>query len=242
MDGYTFKNLAASFENAAKYSYEFIAGKNGKKVIIISSLDTSEFTHIIGLDHIPHIKAMAGNKSYLKKILFEQMLRGDFTYSDIPDPDIAELNKPIANTNNSSTGQPYSIQDRITGLLNIDSILNNAYKGKIYKWNKKQCRVMLKNGKSRYMSISADYVLKIPGGKNIDENYYFFMVQSNKPKDKKNIKNEPIRVSVISAFLDCLDLTRGQERPMVILQEAKINIRTKQNKVIYTHQSYRGKR
>ena len=162
MDKNTFKNLATSFENAANYTYEFVAGKNGKITTIISSIDTSEFTHIVGLDHIPHIKALVGNKSYLKTILFDQMLRGDFTYSDIPNTDVVELSKPIPNTYNSSTKQPYSIQDRIIGLLNIDSILNNAYKGNIYKWDKKQCRVVLKNGERRNMSISADYVLKIP--------------------------------------------------------------------------------
>lgn len=190
MDKNTFKNLATSFENASNYTYEFIAGKNGKKTIIISSLDTSEFTHIMGLDHIPHIKSLVHHKSAFKKVLFNQMLRGNFKYSDIPNQDIAEFSRPIPNTYNSLTKQPYSIQDRIMGLLNIDSVLNNAYKGNIYKWDKNQCRVILKSGESRNMLISADYLLKIPNDKNNDENYYFFMVQSNKPNNKKAKKNE----------------------------------------------------
>lgn len=232
MDNQIFKKLTTAFDNATDFSYEFTVGKNGKKSIIISTLDRAEFTHIVGLEHIPIIKTKVGNNSVLKRALFEQMIREDFTYSNLTAEDIDKLNEPIPNTYNSQTRSSYSIIERITKLLSIGSILDSAYMGHFYKWNNKLCKVRLQNGKMRNISINADYVVKIPSKTNTDENYYFFMIQSNKYYIKKG---EPIRLFIISAFADCIDLTRGQERPYTILQETKENIRTKEKEVLYIH-------
>ncbi|MGN1415454.1 MAG: hypothetical protein ACI4XF_01305 [Oscillospiraceae bacterium] len=230
-----FKDLAQAFDVVSNHSYEFIVGKNNKKYYIISSINTDEFTHIVGFDHIPIIQRMTEHNTVLKKALYEQMLRGNFTYSNLKDVDITKLNAPLYGTYNSQSKQSYSLKDRIVKLTDINDIMDNAYNGKLYKWNSFRCNAQLPSGKKRNVRINADYVLKIPDKKIAGENIYIFLIQEYL---KNPDKNKPIKLYVISAFPDCVDLTRGQGRPYTILEETKINKKTKESQILYTHPSY----
>lgn len=74
--------------------------------------------------------------------------------------------------------------------------------------------------------------LCVPSQQNPNETIYIFTYQRNSNTD------EPIKLSILSAFADCIDLTTGQERPYAILQELKEDIRTNQKELLYTAPSF----
>lgn len=237
------QECANSFLNVSQYNYSFIVGKK-KNVTFQLNMGCSidEFTHIIGLDHLKDIKYLSTHNCKIKSSTFQSIISGNIALKDIA------ISKFFYNTfsctYNSTTQKEYTITDRIKALKNIDILMDKAYNGSIYKWNSYKCRVITPKGIHRKISISADYLLTIPTSALVepnstekaipDEKIYLFAYQENKGAKK----DEPIKLSIFSAFADCVDLTRGQERPMTILQETKEHIKTKTIENIYTHPSY----
>lgn len=238
MNDLIFRQTAEAFEAAEKCSYEFIVGKNNRKSFVISSVNSEDFVHITGLEHLPSIKTKTQNSLILKKALYLKILRGEYKYSDLKEDDIKALTAPINGTFNSACQKEYTLKDRLARLLDISEILDNAYKGALFRWDNKKCRVILPNGNRRRVSIKCDYLLKVPSELNADENIYIFMVEEN----KNLIQKELHKLSVISVFPDCVDLARGQERPFTILEETRVNLREKSSQVLYTHPSYQKKK
>lgn len=92
------------------------------------------------------------------------------------------------------------------------------------------------DGKTRRTNISGDYMFAIPSERNPEEKIYLFLYREAAAKKKDDMREQ---LYLFSAFADCLDLSRGQERPYTILQETKENAKTKQSEVLYTHPSYK---
>lgn len=163
------------------------------------------------------------------------MKRGDYKVSDLTATDSLALQSSLASTYNAATQSEYTIEQRLNALININTLLDNAYKGAIYKWDKfrsNKANIPLPNGKYRKTKISADYLITIPSDKK-GETIYCFAFQTN-----KSAKKEPIKLNIHSIFADCVDLTKGQERPFTILQETKINAKTKISEQLYVHPAY----
>lgn len=222
---------AQSFNKLSHINYEFTLSKNQKIIITSMSADNGDFAHIIGLDHLNDIWQFASHNTKIKGQIFRDILDGKYTFQDLSEA-TCHLYDIIPKTYNSDTNNGYSVAERISKICRIDQLLDNAYNGTIYKWDKDKCKVKTQDGKERKITINADYLLVIPSSSNEMENIYVFAYQVNKGK------NEPIKLSILSAFADCIDLTKGQERPYTILQETKENIRTKEKEVLYTHPYY----
>lgn len=220
-------NVACNFEKAIKNSYELTVG-NGKKQItlLIPSVDNSEFTHIMGLDHLSDIKVLNAQNSTQKSAVFKKILSKQITFEDISYSQY--LNSPIVGSHNYRSNSEYTVNDRIKYLSNFEDIMDNFYKGKVYKWNLSKCRIKLPNGNFRKTTINADYLITVPSNES-NETVYLFAYQTNKHRSK----SEPILLNIFSAFPDGIDLTSGQDKPYTILKEKKNNVS------IYTHPSYK---
>ncbi len=160
--------------------------------------------------------------------MFRDILDGKYAFQNLSE-NTCHLYEGIPKTYNNMTNSEYSVAERISKVCHIDQLLNNAYNGKIYKWNKNKCIIKTQDGRYRNININADYLLAIPSPSNEQENIYIFTYRKN------NDKNEPIKLSIQSAFADCLDLTRGQARPYTILQETKTDICSNEEQIIYIH-------
>lgn len=228
-------DAALSFSKSLEYDYLFKLGNKKRKILLsVISNNKSEFTHIMGLDHLDDIPVITGNNSRQKEAIFEKILKGKIIFEDIKGSQ--NLNRHIKGSFNYYTNKPYTIAERLTSLQDFESILNSSYNGSIRRWNSSQCKAVLPNGSPRKVKIPADFLLTVPSKERAKENYYFFLYQTN-----KNAPNsEPIKLSIFSAFPDCVDLTRGQECPFTILQLEKLNIRTNQKEEVYIRPSYKA--
>lgn len=225
---------AKSFDNAAKYNYIFRAARSQKQFVINLNCLEEEFTHIIGLDHLQDIRILSSHSSQIKISAFQRVLSKEITFSDISKSDF--FSQPFPKTYNSVTKSEYTLAERISVLQNIEKILDKAYTGKLYKWNTKSAAIKMPDGKTRRTNISGDYMFAIPSGRNPEEKIYLFLYRETAAKKKDDMREQ---LYLFSAFADCLDLSRGQERPYTILQETKENAKTKQSEVLYTHPSYK---
>lgn len=222
---------AKYFDESTKYNYIFDIARNNKRIIINMNCIEEEFTHIVGLEHLRDMKMFSTHNSQIKISTFQRILSQEITISDISQS--KHFNEIFPNTYNSATKSEYTLSERISILHNIEKVLDNAYMGKIYKWNAANANITMPDGRKRHTHIKADYMLSIPSPQNRDENIYLFFYRGNTLN-----KNAPIQLYLFSAFADCLDLTSGQERPYTILQEVKENVKTKETEVLYTHPSY----
>ena len=219
-------NAAKSFKNLLKYDYHFVLGDSKRqKTFSIISNEKEMFTHICGIDHLRDIAAVTAKRLDEKAAIFKNILRKKIKYSDIVHSKYLHTN--MSNRNNPHTNSPYTIEDRIIHLSNIENILDNSFKGKIYKWT---------GGKTsnRNCKIQADYLLTIPSDVSHKEKYYFFLVKVNNNNDK----SIPIKTKIISAFADSEDLTVNLANPYTILELSKIEIKTNTTIFTQTYPSY----
>lgn len=220
------QDAAKNFKSAANQNYELTVGNRKKKTtFIIPSINVSEFTHIFGLDHLTDIPFLETHNSTQKAAVFKRILSAKLSFQDIAAS--KHINTAVPGSYNHQTNSGYTISERIKALSNFEDILDNAYKGKIFKWDLKKCRIKIPNGKHRKVTIQADFLLVIPT-KNKNENIYLFAYQTNRDKGK----TEPIKLNIFSAFPDGVDLTTGQEASYTILQEKK------NEKSLFIHSAY----
>lgn len=225
---------AKSFESIANVNYLFTLGNSNRRIIVTTvSCNKSEFSHVVGLDHLKDIAEFSTHNTKIKERNFRDILSGKIKYSEI-EKTSSYLHSPIPLTLNESTNKEYTIAERIKALSNVEEILDNAFKGEICKWNKNKSQVRINSNLTKRSTISADYLLSVPSSNNSHEKIYFFMYQVN----KECKLDEPIILKIHSAFPDCLDLTQGQNRPYTILQEKKVNIKTKHEEILFTHSAY----
>lgn len=219
-------DAACNFEKALKNSYELTIGNAKKQItLLIPSIESSEFTHIFGLDHLSDVDVLNAKNSTQKSAIFKKILSKQITLDDISSSKY--LNLPITGSHNYRSGSEYTVNDRIRLLSNFENIMDNLYNGKVYKWNLNKCQIKLQNGSYRKTKINADYLITVPS-KESNETIYLFAYQTNRYKSK----SESISLNIFSAFPDGIDLTIGQDRPYTIIEEKK-------NKVsIYISPSY----
>lgn len=230
-------NCAVNYDDISKYNYTFVLGDSKNKITINLNMKCAidEFTHVIGLEHLKDIEGLQTHKISRKLQFFQNILERNITMSDINSS--IYIDKPNEGTYNDITQRGYTIRERITALQNIGDILDNAYKGKFYKWDKNVCKVQLPNKKWKQSHINADYMLCIselfPNNKN--QKIYFFMFYEDSEVRRKN----NIRLRVHSAFIDCLDLTVRQKR-YAILKECKYRDGNTENiQQIYVSPNYK---
>lgn len=227
-------NSAKSFDEATKYNYIFYVARSQKQFVINLNCLADEFTHIMGLDHLKDIRILSSHNLSVKTSAFQRILSQEINFSDIVKSDF--FSKPFPRTYNSNTKLEYTLTERLSVLQNIGNILDRAHTGKLYKWDVRKATIEMPNGKTRHTNIDGDYMLAIPSERNPDEKIYLFFYKETTAK--KTVDNKE-QLYLFSAFADCLDLSRGQERPYTILQEIKENAITKESEVLYTHPSYK---
>lgn len=223
---------AKNFKAAIDYDYYFITG-NKKKILIKLQINSfiEEFAHIVGLDHLYDIQPFS-EKRYDKSKAFQYILSKELTEKDLLESKF--YLSPIPSTYNVSEKKEYTIAQRIAALVDIQDYLDNAYKGKIYRWQKRKSAIPQPNNTIRRSTINADYLLLVPS-KNKNENICFFMYKAT--PNRKN--NEVIFLNIFSAFPEGLEIYKGQEKPYTILQEKKINIKTHEETLLYQHPKYK---
>ena len=209
----TLKKLADSFNSVSGYDYIYTLGDSSKKIkISVLSNKKYDFTHIFGLDHLKKTAAVMVNDRKQKNRIFKKILNNDITMETLSnDPNLLA---PVEKSWNELDARPYTIYDRISLLQTYKDILEKTGTGKFYKWKKYNSHIYTKDGIPRNITINADFVLTLPTGRSENEKYYFFLYRN----DKNDECNEEICLSVHSAFVDCCDLVRGQERPYTILK------------------------
>lgn len=221
------QTAAHNFEKVIKSNYEFVVGSGKKQIsFIIPSVESGEFTHIFGLDHLTDIDVLSAKNIKQKSAIFNKIVSNQISFQDIAGSKF--LIVPIDGSYNNQTQSEYTINDRIRILSDFEHIMDSAYNGKIYKWKNKKSNIKMPNGKFRKTKINADYLITIPS-QNINETLYLFAYQTNKNRDK----SEPIYLNIFSAFPDGVNLTIGQEKPYTILEEKKNGIS------IFMHPAYK---
>lgn len=205
--------------------YLFTAAKNGKAINISLRILQQDYTHIIGLDHLSDKSRLNTRNSKIKSYVFDDIISRKITLNSISTSKY--FNEPFPSTYNDRTKAAYTLTERIEASKDIGYYLDNAYKGKLYKWDKRKSFIKMPDGKIKQSLINADYMLAIPSKTNAKETMYIFMYEKGCDKNTKQL-------CIHSAFLDCLDLSQGQERPYTILAEEKINTKTKQTTQVYT--------
>lgn len=220
------QEAAKNFHNATGHHYELTVGNKKRKItFIIPSVDISEFTHIFGLDHLKDIAAIRTKNITQKSAVFKKILSNQISFSDISSSKY--IKSKILFSYNYLTESEYTVEERIYALSNFESILDNLYSGRVFKWDPKKNNVKIPNGKQRKISIGADFLLVIPTA-NKNEKLYLFAYQKNKKRDK----SEAIELNIFSAFPDGVDIANGQANSYTILQEKK------NGNAIFTHQAY----
>lgn len=225
---------AENFREVSKYNYTFVLG-DGKRITINLNMRCSadEFTHVMGLDHLKDIDGLQSNNVNRKRSFFQNILNEEIVMADIEKS--VHINKPVSGTYNTQTNHEYTIKERIIALQDIEYILDNAYKGKFYKWNKSKSTKKLPDGRIQRSNITADYMLCIPGlfSDNKEQRIYVFMYRENKGDTSGDIK-----LRVHSAFPDCVDMTVNQKK-YAILRECKYKKDDSENiKQLFLHRNY----
>jgi len=226
-------DCAKSFNESIRYNYIFDVARNNKKIVINLSCLEEEFTHVVGLDHLKDIAMFSSHNAKIKSSAFQRILSHEISFSDISRSKF--FNQKIPGTYNLYTQSEYTIGERIMSLQNIEKILDESYKGKLYKWSNVRARIQMPDGRIRHTNISGDYMLAIPSKEKSNETIYLFMYKN---KTGKENKNTPFQLHLFSAFTDCVDLSRGQESPFKILEERKENAQTGIVETLYTSPSY----
>ena len=233
-------DAANAFLHLLQFDYHITLGdKKRRKTLSIITNEKDMFTHICGLDHLKDITKVTAIGSTEKIAVLRNILNKNtakaITFQDIA-PSVY-LYENMSNKINPRTGKPYNIYDRILHINDIESILDNADNGTVYRWNNKK-------GGERYCKIRADYVLEIPSATYPDEKHYFFLVNTGKNKSKHyDTDNTPcVETKIMSAFSDRSDLTRNQDNPQTILEISKIIVKT--HNVVFTkmHPSYQNQK
>lgn len=211
MDNGTIQKAAKAYANISDNSYHFVAQKrSGEKIDITFHFHRDEFTHVIGLDHLPTVKAFTENKAKQKRILFKKIIAGIFDESNLHSDDNSCLSSPVSKYINPTTKKKYTIEDRIKRAVDIDNAIVIDDDAFIYKnWN------------SRQSKIKADYVLSVQSKDNSGERLYFFAFISKNQKSKNTIE-----VNVYSSFADSNSLVIGQSKPYAVISEDVIPIKS----------------
>lgn len=211
VDNGTMQKAAKAYANISDNSYHFVAQKrSGEKLDIMFNFHRDEFTHVIGLDHLPTIKAFTGNKARQKRILFKKIIAGTFDENNLNTDDNSCLSSPVSKYFNPTTQKKYTIEDRIKRAVDIDNAICIDDDAFIYKnWN------------SRQSKIKADYVLSVNSKDNSGERLYFFAFISKNQKNK-----DTIEVNVYSSFADSNSLVIGQSKPYAVISEDVIPIKS----------------
>lgn len=231
------KKCAESFKNTLNIDYTYKLGNSKRNCIVsIVSNEKSDFVHIFGLEHLDDIREFQDikGKRYRKERVFDKIISNEITFDTIKHSE--KLYELQPKTYNNLTKSEYRIYDRIIALQNYEEILDNSGIGKIYKWNIKKSRIITPDGKHRATNINAKYLLVIPTNRCEGENFYFFLYQTN----FNDPKSEPIRLNIHSAFVDCVNLTGGQEKPYTILRLTKVNKETNIETVLYDKINNKG--
>ena len=226
-------DAAAAFDAVSKYTYELHLGNKKRKVVIsLLSSNESDFTHIVGLDHLTDIPAVTAATVPQKIAVYRRIRAKAITFSTI-EPSL-ELSKAMSGSINPDTGREYCIYDRIALFSTFEALMDQAHTGKLYRWNLKNAKAAGTGQLTRFSNINLDYVLAILINKANHVNAYIFMYQTNKNADI----TEPIKLNVRSVFADTANLTAGQALPYTILQESKISNADKSAVILYRHHSY----
>lgn len=216
---------ANEFLKIKDYNYQFTIAKNGKALDVSIRVFLQDYTHIVGLDHLSDIRGFNTRNSKVKSSIFDEIISRKTTLNSISSSKY--FNEPFPSTYNDTTKSEYTLSERIEASKDIAYYLDNAYNGKLYKWDKRKSFIKMPDGKIKQSLINADYMLAIPSKTNAKETMYIFMYEKGCDKNTKQL-------CIHSAFLDCLDLSQGQERPYTILDEEKVNTKTKQTTQVYT--------
>lgn len=216
---------ANEFLKIKDYNYQFTIAKNGKALDVSIRVFLQDYTHIVGLDHLSDIRGFNTRDSKVKSSIFDEIISRKTTLNSISSSKY--FNEPFPSTYNDITKSEYTLSERIEASKDIAYYLDNAYNGKLYKWDKRKSFIKMPDGKIKQSLINADYMLAIPSKTNAKETMYIFMYEKGFDKNTKQL-------CIHSAFLDCLDLSQGQERPYTILAEEKVNTKTKQTTQVYT--------
>lgn len=226
-------DAAAAFDAVSKYTYELHLGNKKRKVVIsLLSSNESDFTHIVGLDHLKDIPAVTAKYIPQRIAVYRKILAKTITFSTIEPSQ--ELFKAMSGSINPVTGREYCIYDRIALFSTFEALMDQAHTGKLYRWNLKNAKAAGTGQLTRFSNINLDYVLAIPIDKANHVSVYIFMYQTNKNADVA----EPIKLNVRSVFADTTNLTAGQALPYTILQESKIRNADKSAVILYRHHSY----
>lgn len=224
------EKAAQSFDKVLKNRYELTVGNSKRSItLLIPSVDSSEFTHISGLDHLSDVSILDVHNSSQKTAVYKKILSGKIVFNDISASKI--LYSPVYGSHNFKTGSEYTIFDRLISLADFEGLMDNLYKGKVYKWNVKNCQIRLPNGRNRKCTINADYLLTVPSN-NSNETIYMFAFQTNKEKKK----DDKICLNIFSVFPDGVDMTRGQGGMLTVMEEKKNGVS------IFVHPSYQKDR
>lgn len=147
------------------------------------------------------------------------------------------IQDPISGSINPRTGKFYTTEDRILALQDLSIVLDMAYKGNIYKWNKNSARIYTKEGKHRASTIKADYCIAVPT--DIKGRKYIHLPSKVMIMKIQLTKTQPIRLSIFSAFPDTAELHNGQQR-FTILEEARIEKNSTKEEQLYILPSYKA--
>ena len=225
---------AKAYEKISEYDYMLTLGNRKYKILITSIATENElFHHVIGLGHLTDVRKLDAKTLRQKNAIYKSILEGNITFNDIKNSTI--LYSPICDTFNRVTNLPYTYYDRIQSFSKAVNYFDNAYKGKMYKWNINKSNIIMPNGNVRHSTIKADYLLKIPSFENKDEFFYCFLHQLNSKASKDGV----IELNAHSIFFDCINLSQGQQQPYTILEEKKINIKTHEEILLYQHPKYK---
>lgn len=233
----TLQMCAQNYKTLTQYNYIIITG-NSKRVEIHFDLKfiRENFTHITGLDHLDDLDGFGTHKLVEKLRLFQEILDGKVTYTDIQKS--IKFYDYIQGTYNNNTGKCYTIADRLNALVDLESLLDNMYVGKLYHW-RAYTTAKTANGKYRQTSIRADYVLQIP--KQNGEYIYLFLYEENKAQKKNAQKRQDtIKLTVFSAFPDCIDFASVLGKALPWLQIEKENKKTHNRVLLYQNVNYKS--
>ena len=231
------RQAALSYQKILGREYVFRLGTKSRTMIIsLISSTKGEFIHTVGLHHLQDVARLQTTRTYEKELIFRDICKGKLTWQYLSE--ISQMiQDPISGSINPRTGKFYTTEDRIIALQDLSIILDSAYKGNIYKWNKNNAHIYTKEGKYRASTIKADYMLAVPTEIK-GENIYIFLWRDYKHEDT-TVPNSPIRLSIFSAFPDTAELHNGQQR-YTILEESRIEKNIPQKERLYILPTYKA--
>lgn len=231
------QEAAKNYQKLIDTEYLYTLGTNDKTRVILEFIgcNTAEFTHILGLDHLQDVPALKNSKnSSAKNRIFKKICDGEITLEK--NLAISKIiDNPIPMTYNPETQKEYTVRERILSLCKINDILDNVGKETLlYKWDPTKSKVMCPNGRTRKLTIQADFLLVTPGMIK-GTNYYLFS-----HIEKNTYPDQPTRLKIHSAFVDGVDLTQGQGKSLPILQIDKYTDKRKNVKNLYKKPNYKA--